>query len=249
MQGHQVILFALLVIITSATEITFFGAYENFPIIGNQSTIDADQIVLFINVTKCPTTVCSCEVRSNASNNALAVNFSTTNSDRGSVKVEQLRADTVYSFELICIGADKSAMLVLKTDFGRPSAPEQISCNLAGNHARLAWQRPSTPAGPIHNYRLTLNRTTITESIPGDATTYTMANDYVWGTEYNLVLTACNTNRKNESICSDPSLSSLTFYMEATTTTSKPKPSPANRLSCFITYPIILLFISLNVLL
>ena len=45
MQGHQLILFALLATITYATEITFFGAYENFPIIGNQSTIDADQIV------------------------------------------------------------------------------------------------------------------------------------------------------------------------------------------------------------
>ncbi|CAF1533680.1 unnamed protein product [Adineta ricciae] len=246
MQGHQLILFALLVTITYATEITFFGAYETFPIIGNQSTVDADQIVLFINVTKCPTRACSCEVTSNASNNALVVNFSTTDSGRGNVKVEQLQADTIYSFELTCVGADESVKLVLKTDFGRPSAPERISCDLNANHVHLSWHRPSTPAGPIHNYRLTLNRTTITESIPGDATTYTMTNDYVLGTEYNLVLTACNTNRKNESICSDPNLGSLTFYMEATTT-STPKPSPANRLFCFITYPVILLFISLNV--
>ena len=176
------------------------------------------------------------------------MNFPTTDSRRGNVKVEQLQADTVYSFELTCIGADKPATLVLKTDFGRPSAPERISCDLDTKHVHLTGRRPSIPAGPIQNYRLTLNRTTITESIPGDATTYIVTNNYVWGTEYNLVLTACNTNRKNESICSDPSLGSLTFYMEATTTPT-PKPSPANRLSCFITYPMILLFISLNVLL
>ncbi|UJR21563.1 hypothetical protein I4U23_024646 [Adineta vaga] len=244
MQGHQLILFALLITVTYATRITFFGAYTDIPIRGNQSTVGADRLILYINVTDCSPRECMCEVVSNTSSSTFLVNFTSQNPERGSVNVLDLQADTLYSFELICLEGDRNVQLYLRTDYGRPSPPQNVTPVLESRRVRLSWLRPTTPAGPIHNYRLKRNQNPVTNEIPGDALSYVMTEDYVFGSTDVFGLTACNTNNKNESICSDANQGTATFYMEGTTTPIVPttKPSSANGFSYSIVFPVMLFY-------
>ncbi|CAF4374854.1 unnamed protein product, partial [Adineta steineri] len=135
-----------------------------------------------------------------------------------------------YSFKLNCTGTDQTETRNIKTDYGRPSPPSDITFTLNSKRLQISWSRPLFPAGPIHNYRLTINTNSPIDNLPHDKLSYDITEDYVDGTEYKIVLDACNVNNKNEAVCSDANEGQATFIMGSTAapageTTTKPNSS------------------------
>ncbi|CAF1036081.1 unnamed protein product [Adineta steineri] len=219
MQGHRLILFTLFITVIHATKINFFDAYQEIVLVGNQSFIEANLIQLWVDVTECAPTPCSCYVEVNGSTgDRHHIGFLDGKPNKGYADITNLQPDTLYSFKLQCTGTDQTETRNIKTDYGRPSPPSDITFTLNSKRLQLSWSRPLSPAGPIHKYRLTINTDPTIDNLPHDKLSYDITENYVDGTEYKIVLVACNVNNKNEAVCSDANQGQATFIMGSTTT-------------------------------
>ncbi|CAF1053109.1 unnamed protein product [Adineta steineri] len=219
MQGHRLILFTLFITVIHATKINFFDAYQEVVLAGNQSTVFADLIQLWVDVTECAPTPCSCYVEVNGlSGVPHHIVFLGDKPNKGYVDITNLQPDTLYSFKLNCTGTDQTETRNIKTDYGRPSPPHDIKFTLNSKRLQISWLRPDVPSGPIHKYRLTINTDPTIDNLPHDKLSYDITEDYVDGTEYKIVLVACNVNNKNIPVCSDANQGQVTFIMGSTTT-------------------------------
>ncbi|CAF3181135.1 unnamed protein product [Rotaria sp. Silwood2] len=131
----------------------------------------------------------------------------------GSAFINALQPNTLYSFNLTCVGTDKTVTLNIRTDFGRPLAPQNITVRLNSKRLRIAWSSPFLPAGPISNYKLTIDQQSPIENISNSQLSYDMTEDYVFGQKHEFFLEACNKNRKNDSLCSNPTYGRTIFFM------------------------------------
>ncbi|CAF3379702.1 unnamed protein product [Rotaria socialis] len=206
MQQRHLIFFASLFTVISTTQINYFEAIANLPIVPDPVTIFGTLIILWTNVTDCPPPSCECVVQANVTtdNGTYTVEFSSTAPSIGSVSVSDLKPDTLYSFTLTCTGTDDNATRLIRTDYGRPSAPQNITVTLVSERLRISWLAPAVPNGPIHNYKLTKDRETISDKIPNSESSYDMTKDYVYGETDTFFLSACNINGKNDTVCSSP---------------------------------------------
>ncbi|CAF2178320.1 unnamed protein product [Rotaria magnacalcarata] len=206
MQQRHLIFIASLFTVISTTEINYFEAVANIPNVPDPVTIYDTLIILWANVTDCPPPSCKCFVQVNVTtyNDTYTVTFSSITPNIGSATVSDLEPDTLYSFSLTCIGTDGNATRLLRTDYGRPSVPRNITVTLVSKRLRISWLPPAVPNGPIHNYKLTKDRETISDEIPNNESSYDMTKDYVYGETDTFFFSACNINRKNETVCSNP---------------------------------------------
>ena len=136
----------------------------------------------------------------------------------GYVNIENLQPDTLYSFNLSCIGTDEIVTRFIQTDYGRPSVPQNITITINFKRLRLSWSSPLLPAGPIHNYRLTIDPNEVIDNLSNDIFSYDTTKDYVYGKEYTFFLQACNKNRRNITVCSDPNDGKASISIQQTTT-------------------------------
>ena len=175
---------------------------------------------LWVNVTDCPQTPCLCEVKTNATddNQAFAINFSDNTTNIGYVDIENLQPITLYSFTLSCIGTDQIKTRYIQTDYGRPSVPQNITITKNSNRLRISWLPPLTPAGPIHNYRLTINQNRSIDNLPNNIFSYDTTEDYIYDKEYLFIVQACNTDRQNNSVCSNANDGKVSIIIPSTTT-------------------------------
>jgi hypothetical protein len=154
-------------------------------------------------------------------NDTYPVDFSPDTPSVGSATISDLKPDTLYSFTLTCVGANETVMRDVRTDYGRPSAPQNITVTHVSKRLRISWLPPSEPNGPIHNYKLIKERETISDKIPNSESSYDMTKDYVYGETDTFFLSACNINRKNETPCSNPNDGKVSFFLPSSTTTSQ----------------------------
>ncbi|CAF5062449.1 unnamed protein product, partial [Rotaria sp. Silwood1] len=137
---------------------------------------------LMVNVTDCPPPSCSCKVRSNAtSGKPYPVEFSEDMPNLGYAITDKLQPDTLYSFTLRCVGTNETVTRLIPTDYGTPSVPQNIQVLLASKRLRVSWLPPLVPAGPISNYRLTLNEIHNFVDLPNTQLSYAMTKDYIYG--------------------------------------------------------------------
>lgn len=176
---------------------------------------------LWANVTNCPSSNCSCYVTNNITEtNRLPVVF-LQNISLGSVNVINLQPVTIYWFTLTCEGALSPVERQIETDVGRPSAPREIKVSLNRQRLSITWLAPSNPAGPIDNYRLIYDRQRSTNfSVSPDALYFDLDEDYVSGTTITHFLLACNTNSKEQSICSDANDGKFSYSNSINTSTT-----------------------------
>lgn len=152
----------------------------------------------------------------------------------GRVQIDNLQPDTLYSFTLTCEGTEKNITHNIRTDYGRPSAPQNITVILNSKRLRVVWLPPLLPAGPIHNYKLTINQNTVVDNLPNDKLSYDMIEDYVYGMQYTFSLVACNKDRQN-TVCSRPNESQASIFIP-TTTTATSEPNSSSTLSYSISF-------------
>ena len=152
-------------------------------------------------------------------------------SDIGSVTVSSLQPDTLYSFNLTCEGTHEINIREIRIDYGRPSAPQNIAVILNFNRLTVSWSPPLLPAGPINNYRLNIPNQETMDDIPNTQFSYDMKVDYTYGEHYTFFVQACNKNRRNDIICSNPNEGEISF-IETTTLGTTTRCNSSEILSC-----------------
>ncbi|CAF2178308.1 unnamed protein product [Rotaria magnacalcarata] len=170
MQQRHLIFIASLFTVISTTQINYFEVTTSMPFPPDPVTIYDTLIMLSALVTDCPPPSCECFVKVNVTTykDTYTVTFPSTTPNIGSATITDLEADTLYSFTITCIGADGNATRLLRTDYGRPSVPRNITVTLVSKRLRISWLPPAVPKGPIHNYKLTKDRETISDEIPNN---------------------------------------------------------------------------------
>jgi hypothetical protein len=163
----------------------------------------------------------------------------------GYVDIENLQPDTLYSFNLSCKGTDEILTRLIQTDYGRPSVPQKITITIISKRLRLSWSSPLLPAGPIHNYRLTIDQNRIIYNLSNDIFSYDTTEDYVYGKEYTFFLEACNKNRQNITVCSNANDGNASISIPQITTAVTPNSSDILSYSICI-FISILCFLSVN---
>ncbi|CAF4017659.1 unnamed protein product, partial [Rotaria magnacalcarata] len=206
MQQRHLIFIASLFTVISTTQINYFEVTTGMPFPPDPVTTYDTLIMLSALVTDCPPPSCECFVKVNVTTykDTYTVTFPSTTPNIGSATITHLEADTLYSFTITCIGADGNATRLLRTDYGRPSVPRNITVTLVSKRLRISWLPPAVPKGPIHNYKLTKDRETISDEIPNNESSYDMTKDYVYGKTNTFFFSACNINRKKDTVCSSP---------------------------------------------
>ncbi|CAF2203714.1 unnamed protein product [Rotaria magnacalcarata] len=220
MQQRHLIFIASLFTVISTTQINYFEVTTSMPFPPDPVTIYDTLIMLSALVTDCPSPSCECFVKVNVTTykDTYTVTFPSTTPNIGSATITDLEADTLYSFTITCIGADGNATRLLRTDYGRPSVPRNITVTLVSKRLRISWLPPAVPKGPIHNYKLTKDRETISDEIPNNESSYDMTKDYVYGKTNTFFFSACNINRKKDTVCSSPNEGKVSFFVPASTT-------------------------------
>jgi hypothetical protein len=143
----------------------------------------------------------------------------------GHVEIKNLTADTLYSFNLSCVEADKIVTRLFRTDYGRPSVPQNITVVINSKRLRVSWLPSLVPAGPIDKYRLTIVGDKVIDDLSNDTLSYDTTEDYIYGKEYVFMVEACNKNRRNEIPCSNINDGKTSIYIPLTTTTGTPNSS------------------------
>ena len=167
---------------------------------------------LWADVTNCPSPSCSCTVqRDDITSESYPIAFLPDRLNRGSVDIRNLNPDTSYSFTLSCLGTTQTVTRPIRTDYGRPSGPQNITARLIGQRLRVSWLRPAVPAGPIHSYRFTVDPSPLFTNLSGDALFFDNTEDYVSGTAQTFIIQACNTNKRNVTECSLPNEGRVSF--------------------------------------
>ncbi|CAF0867197.1 unnamed protein product [Rotaria sordida] len=235
MQQRQLIIFVLFITITYATQINYFDAQADVQFLPDPITIFANLIQLWTDVTDCPSSACTCQVKANVTsdNDIYPVKFSSEKPNIGSADIDDLQPNTLYSFTISCIGTTQIITRYIRTGYGHPSKPHNITIILNSKRLKLSWSPPLLPAGPINNYRLTIDQQPIIDNIPKNQFSYDMTEDYIYGQTHIFFLQACNINRQNHSICSNPNDGNVIFPMPITTTLSQ----EASKLN-FLKFPV-----------
>ncbi|CAF2824483.1 unnamed protein product [Rotaria sp. Silwood2] len=171
------------------------------------------------DVIECPPPSCQCEVKSNATSNDKIhpVVFFEETPNISYVLFHNLQPNTLYSFTLTCAGTNETITRYIRTDYGIPSSPKNITVKLNSQRLTLFWSSPIQPAGPIYNYKLTIDAKLTINNIPNNQFSYTITEDFIYGERYLFYLQACNINRQNQSECSNPNDGNATFFMPMTT--------------------------------
>ncbi|CAF2978673.1 unnamed protein product [Rotaria sp. Silwood2] len=223
MQQRQLIIFVLFITVTYATQINYFDAQAYAQFIPDPITIFANSIQLWINVTDCPPPSCECKVKANVTsdNDIYTVEFLPTKPNIGFANISDLQSNTLYSYTLSCVGTDQTMTRNFRTDYGRPSAPQNITVKLDSKRLTLFWLPPLKPAGPIHNYKLNIDLQLIIDNIPNNQFSYTMIEDYIYGQKHVFFLQACNIDRQKHSVCSIANDGENSFFMPMTTTSTQ----------------------------
>ncbi|CAF3526925.1 unnamed protein product [Rotaria socialis] len=222
MQQRQIIIIVSFFTVISGTKINYFEGRIDEIFLPDLVTIFDTLIILWTNVTDCPPPSCECVVQANVTtdNGTYTVEFSSMTPNIGSVSVSDLKPDTLYSFTLTCTGTDDNAARLIRTDYGRPSAPQNITVTLVSERLRISWLPPAVPNGPIHNYKLIRDRETISSKIPNSESSYDMTKYYVDRETDTFFLSACNINEKHDTVCSSPNDGEVSFFLPAATTTT-----------------------------
>lgn len=163
-----------------------------------------------ITVNNCSPT-CSCDVQTNKTGRFIAANFIPASSSRGLVNIKQLQTYTMYSFEVNCSGAAQTKMYAIRTDVSRPSPPHKPSIALNGHQLQLTWLPPRQPYGPINEYRVTVDGTTMKPALNNTNLFYRMKQNYVVGVKHTMAVSACNMDTQNRTLCSDPQQAQASF--------------------------------------
>jgi hypothetical protein len=157
--------------------------------------------------------------------------------NKGLVNIENLRSDTLYLFTLSCEGTDETITRNIRTDYGRPSLPENTTVILNLKRLTISWLPPLVPAGPIYSYRLIIDKNPIINDLPNTQFSYEMKEDYVYGTRHTFTVLACNKDRENSTVCSNEDEAEVSFFLQAITTTTT---SSTGILSCSIFFPVLI---------
>ena len=163
-----------------------------------------------ITVNDC-SPICSCDVQTNNTGGFIAAKFIPANSSRGLVNIKQLQTYTMYSFEANCSGAAQTKMYAIRTDVSRPSPPHNPSVALNGHQLQLTWLPSRQPYGPIDEYRVTVDGTTMKPALNNTNLFYRMKQNYVAGAKHTMAVSACNMDTQNRTLCSDPKQAQASF--------------------------------------
>jgi len=236
---HQIIRFVSLVTIIHMTtaSIDYFGT--NLEIAGE--TIFSNSIYLHALVSDCAPPPCECQVYTKELNSWHPMKFE-INSTRGYVEIASLQPYKLYSFTLNCSGFNNTAEHQAKTKVSQPSPPHNITFLLNSARLQISWLPPLEPAGPIDEYRLTIDGKNISSGLPNNQLSYEMLDDYVFGTTHTFTVSACNEDKEDSAIwCSKPDDAKETFKEDDTTTT----PPKATASFTFSAYLFLIIFICL----
>ncbi|CAF2825848.1 unnamed protein product [Rotaria sp. Silwood2] len=235
MQQRRLNIFPLFITITYAKQINFFHAEVNPEQYSAPITIYADSIEVRTDVIECPPPSCQCEVKSNATSNDKIhpVVFFEETPNISYVLFHNLQPNTLYSFTLTCAGTNETITRYIRTDYGIPSSPKNITVKLNSQRLTLFWSSPIQPAGPIYNYKLTIDAKLTINNIPNNQFSYTITEDFIYGERYLFYLQACNINRQNQSECSNPNDGNATFFMPMTTISTQ-ETSTQENVSCIL---------------
>lgn len=143
-----------------------------------------------------------------------------TLSNLGFADVLNLKPNTLYSFTITCVGTVETITRYIRTDYGAPSPPQNMTVTLVSRRLRISWLPPLSFNGPLNNYRLRDANGMIEDNIPTNQFSYDMDKDVVQGQEYTFFLVACNINRLNDSVCSNPNEAQASFLLPTVPTIS-----------------------------
>ncbi|CAF2825879.1 unnamed protein product [Rotaria sp. Silwood2] len=246
MQQRPLTIFVVIVTITYAAQIIHFDAKMYTPSFLGPLSVFADQVYLWVETKDCPPSSCKCEVKTNVtSNNVYRVIFSNAVPSSGKIEIRNLQQNTLYSFTLSCVGINETITRHIRTDYGFPLVPQNITVKLNSKHLTLFWSLPLIIIGPITNYKLTIDQQPIIDNISNSQFSYTMIEDYIYGHKHVFFLQTCSINRQNIRKCSDPNDGIATFYMPMTTTLAQ-ETNTQKSTSCILSYSkLFLIFIFL----
>ncbi|CAF3744745.1 unnamed protein product [Rotaria socialis] len=107
--------------------------------------------------------------------------FSSDTTSIGFALIKDLEPDTMYSFTLFCGGTDETITRHIRTVYGRPSPPRNITATLVSERLRISWLPHSVPNEPIHNYKLANGSKIISDEIGNSQLSYSWINDHIYG--------------------------------------------------------------------
>jgi hypothetical protein len=158
--------------------------------------------------------------------------FLTEKENVGYVDISNLESNTNYSFILTCEGESVvNKTFDIKTDYGRPSAPQNITAALIAKRVQVTWLPPSIPEDSFSYYKIIIDENPLSlnvsknENPPSlnvskNETSYRMSKDYKDGMENTFIVSACYINNQKEIFCSDKNGANASFSIPVTITPS-----------------------------
>jgi hypothetical protein len=120
----------------------------------------------------------------------------------------------------------------IHTDVSRPSPPLNTKIILVGQRLQLQWTPPSSPRGPIDEYRVTVDGIEVKPAMKNTVLSYIMNKDYVPGITQRMSVSACNTDTQDRTLCSNPKDAEVSYFQNTMYTTLSTQSSSINRISC-----------------
>ena len=144
----------------------------------------------------------------------------------GSVFIFNLEPNTNYSATLRCVLGQSfvNENVTFKTDYGRPSAPRNVSARLVSRNVEIKWSPPSTSSDSFTYYKLEIDNKSPGFEIPKNQTSYATSDVYVDGTRYTFQVSTCYRNNQGKSVCSDRNEGKSTFLIPVVLSSSSPVP-------------------------
>jgi hypothetical protein len=136
----------------------------------------------------------------------------------GFVDISNLESNTNYSFILTCREGQSfvNETLNIKTDYGRPSAPQNITAALIDKRVQVTWLPPSIPEDSFSYYKIITDENPLSITVSKNETSYRMSKDYKEGMEHTFIVAACYINNQKEIFCSDKNGANASFSMPVT---------------------------------
>ena len=184
-----------------------------------------------MSVSECLQASCKCTVNIQGIDDApQSVIFSAVEGDIsvGYVIISNLESNTNYTAALTCNNDPSSdnKNLPFKTDYGHPSAPQNVSASLVSGHVKITWSPPAAPADSFNNYVLGIHNKLPAFPITKENNSYQVPDVYEDGIKYTFYVKTCYKNNQDHSICSKQE--QRTFFVPAT---APPPSSPISNTS------------------
>ncbi|CAF3567904.1 unnamed protein product [Rotaria sordida] len=239
MQGYhqqQLIVFTLFLTITYAKPtINSFNAVAPIEIGPTHSTIYDTHVELWANITDCPKPSCSCDAHiDNLGDVSQPLTFPSSDPNLGFVEISNLEPSTPYMSVLNCkVDTDTDRKTFnFTTDYGRPSAPQNVIPSLVSQRVKITWSPPAIHEASFTNYRIFIDNEPTPISINKTINSYEVDKDYDNGTTHISSIQACYLNNQLRLICSKPEnitvkVIILTSTTSTTTTTTTTTTTPA----------------------